>query len=114
MIDETKPILFLFLAGAVDILVTQIVIFMGWGIEMTEYYNWISPDWLMCLYMIVVNLVFCLALLYFYHHLSRNNTHIFIHCSLISMGVFLYGAGIARLLFGAGTGIAIIASVVLI
>ena len=58
---DTKPILFLFLAGVIDVFVTLIVLFMDWGTETTIYYNWITPMWLMCLYMIVVNLVFCLA-----------------------------------------------------
>lgn len=109
--NSSRPVLFLFLAGVIDVLVTMIVVFTGWGYEMTEVYNWISPSWLMFLYMIVVNLVFCLGLLFFHNTLAKNNTHIGIQCSLISLTAFLYGAGFARLLFGAGSGVAIIMDV---
>ena len=104
---DIKPILFLFLAGVIDIAVTLLVLFMDWGTESTIYYNWISPMWLMCLYMIVVNLVFCLALVYFFQHLSRSQSIFGIQAALITLNATLYVYGFARLYFGAGTGILI-------
>jgi hypothetical protein len=102
-----KPILFLFLAGAVDIAVTLLVIFMDWGVESTIYYNWITPVWLMCLYMIVVNLVFCLALLHFTNHLSKRVEIFGIRAALIVLSASLYVFGFARLMFGAWPGVLI-------
>lgn len=104
---DTKPILFLFLAGAVDIAVTLLVLFMDWGTESTIYYNWITPMWLMCLYMIVVNLVFCLALLHFTNHLSKSTEIFGIRAALVVLSASLYVFGFARLYFGAGAGILI-------
>jgi cation transport ATPase len=104
---DIKPILFLFLAGVIDIAVTLLVLFMDWGTESTIYYNWISPMWLMCLYMIVVNLVFCLALLHFTNHLSKNMEIFGIRAAIVVLSASLYVFGFARLYFGAGTGILI-------
>jgi hypothetical protein len=104
---DTKPILFLFLAGAVDIAVTLLVLFMDWGTESTIYYNWVTPMWLMCLYMIVVNLVLCLGLLFFCQHLEQNKSNLALHLALVFVTATVYVFGFARLYFGAGTGILI-------
>jgi hypothetical protein len=111
---DSKPVLFLYMAGVIDIFITAIVVYTGWGYEATEYYNWIQPSWLMFLYMITVNLVFCLGLMYFYDALSKNNSHVMVKLLLLTFNLFFYFAGFARLAIGAGSGIAIIASMVMV
>ena len=58
--DGIKPILFLFMTGAYDILFTTVVVLAGWADEINPLVNWISPEWLMCLVMVIGNLILCL------------------------------------------------------
>ena len=59
--DGIKPILFLFMTGALDILFTTLVVLKGWTDEMNPIVNWISPEWLMCSVMVIGNLILCLV-----------------------------------------------------
>ena len=66
MIEEDPPIapvLFTFIAGTIDIILTIIVIINGLGSEANPMYNWIHPDWLMFYGMIGFNLVLGLILI---------------------------------------------------
>jgi hypothetical protein len=112
--DDIKPVLFLFLCGTIDIFVTMIVVFNDWGYESTEIYNWVQPIWLMFVFMIMVNLVFCLMPVLPYQYMYKHHNRIESKLCLAVSNVFMYTGGLARLIVGAGSGIAIIVSVVLV
>jgi hypothetical protein len=110
--EDVSPILFYFISGAIDVFVTMIVIFNGWGYEATETYNWVQPVWLMFVFMITANLVFCLIPILPYKYMYQKRHRIESQICLIVSNVFMYSGGLARLIVGAGSGLLIIASVV--
>jgi hypothetical protein len=85
-----KPIMFLFMTGAYDILFTTLVVLPGWAEEINPLVNWISPNWLMCLVMAIGNLALCLIAFPVY---DRFNDRYPIKTALYSLGaVHIAGA----------------------
>ena len=111
--DDIKPVLFLFLCGAIDIFVTMVVVFNDWGYESTWTYNWVQPVWLMFVFMILINLIFCLMPVLPYKYMYKHKHRVEAQICLLVSNVFMYTGGLARLIVGAGSGIAIIMSVML-
>lgn len=109
---DIKPVMFLYLSGAIDILITTIVIYLGWGWETTTLYNWISPTWLMLLSMVLANTAFCLLLMSAYMILHKQE-HPAIKATYAGFAVLLYGFGLARLVFGAGSGLMVMMTVMM-
>ena len=88
--DGIKPILFLFMTGAFDILFTTLVVLKGWADEINPIVNWISPEWLMCSIMVIGNLAICLLAFPIY---ERFNHRYPVKTALYSLGaVHIAGA----------------------
>jgi hypothetical protein len=100
---DIKPIVFLYLSGAIDILLTIICIYMGWGYETTTLYTWISPVWLMCLFMVLANTIFCLFMAVAYTILQKNHDHPFAKPVLLLFAGLFYLGGMGRMVFGTGS-----------
>lgn len=112
MTVNTKPPLFLFAAGAIDILITTTVIYTGIGEEVNTLYTWIQPTWAMLLSMGLVNLLICLGALIAVIIIANNeNAHI--QSMKAGFDWVLYGCGVSRLVVGAGSGVVVIAGVLL-
>jgi fatty acid desaturase len=109
---DIKPIMFLYLSGAIDILLTTIVICLGWGYETTTLYNWISPIWLMLLSMVLVNTVLCLMMMVVYIILHKQENPA-VKTMYTGFAILLYGCGVSRLVFGAGSGVYVMMTVLL-
>lgn len=112
MTPDIKPVVFLYLSGAIDILITTVVIYLNWGHEVTTLYTWISPVWLMLLSMVIANTLFCLLCMSAYIILHKQE-HPAIKATYAGFAVLLYGFGVARLVFGAGSGVYVMMTVLL-
>ena len=111
MSESIRPIMFLYLSGAIDIFLTIICVFTGWGVETNTLYNWIVPNWLMCLAMILVNTAFCIFMAVACSILQKNYDNPFAKSTLILWGSLFYLGGIGRTVFGAGSCIGVMIQV---
>lgn len=112
MTPDIKPVMFLYLSGAIDILITTVVIYIGWGYEVNPVYTWIQPTWAMLLSMGLANLLFGLVSLIAVIIIA-NSDNKYIQKIRMGFDMVLYGCGLSRLVFGAGSGVVIIAGVLL-
>ena len=99
--DMVNSVLFFNICGAVDIFITAVVIYTGVGGEANSFYNWVTPDWLMLLYMIVLNLIVCATAVLVVPYLKEYSFWV---------KSLFYGSGVGRFIFGAGSGILILIS----
>jgi hypothetical protein len=66
MIEDSKPILFLFLSGTLDVVLTIVTVLSGWAVEINPLVSWISPKWMMCIVEMVGFSLLCLILIPIY------------------------------------------------
>jgi cytochrome b subunit of formate dehydrogenase len=112
MTPDIKPVMFLYLSGAIDILITTVVIYIGWGYEVNPVYTWIQPTWAMLLSMGLANLLMCLLTLIAVM-IAADYQSKYIQVMRKGFDWVLYGCGLSRLVVGAGSGVVIIAGVLL-
>ena len=111
---DIKPVMFLYITGVLDILITIICVFNGWANETTTLYAGIQPIWLMCLTMVLANTAMCLMVAagYYLLHEHRAN-HKAADIILSGLVIMIYGFGLIRL-YVAGKGLVILVGSVLV